>query len=169
MSQDMTHYKKPKKDKSVFPYINVLIFILFCLFILVPIWKVLVDSLDASAGYGMSLLPRRFSFDGYKTVFTTKALIRPLLVSVLTTLCGTLLGLMLSTLGGYVLIQFDMPGRGFLFGPDDIDLTQFPAYVIQPVYHDMIHAQIRRQQEFVVPGHLDALDMRSEIPFRNGA
>ena len=69
MSQDMTHYKKPKKDKSVFPYINVLIFILFCLFILVPIWKVLVDSLDASAGYGMSLLPRRFSFDGYKTVY----------------------------------------------------------------------------------------------------
>jgi putative aldouronate transport system permease protein len=31
---------------------------------------------------------------------------------VVTTLCGTFLGLVLSTLGGYVLIQFDMPGRG---------------------------------------------------------
>ena len=49
MSQDMTHYKKPKKDKSVFPYINVLIFILFCLFILVPIWKVLVELLRRMA------------------------------------------------------------------------------------------------------------------------
>ena len=66
MSQDMIHFKKPKKDKSVFPYINVLIFILFCLFILVPIWKVLVDSLDASAGYGMSLLPAAFPLTATK-------------------------------------------------------------------------------------------------------
>jgi putative aldouronate transport system permease protein len=33
---------------------------------------------------------------------------------VVTTLLGTLLGLVMSTLGGYVLAQYDMPGRNFL-------------------------------------------------------
>ena len=40
-------------------------------------------------------------------------LYRPLLISVGTTLAGTFLGLALSTLGAYVLIQWDMPGRTF--------------------------------------------------------
>ena len=35
--------KKGKKTFSVFPFVNGLFFLLFCLFILVPLWKVLVD------------------------------------------------------------------------------------------------------------------------------
>ena len=38
---------------------------------------------------------------------------RPFINSIITTLLGTLLGLVLSTLGGYVLVQFEMPGREF--------------------------------------------------------
>ena len=49
----------------------------------------------------------------YRTIIETKALIRPFFNSVITTLLGTLLGLVLSTLGGYVLVQFEMPGREF--------------------------------------------------------
>ena len=139
MTQNMSHYKKPKKSRSVFPAVNAVIFLLFCLFIIVPIWKVLVDSLDASAGYGMSLLPRRLSFDGYKTVFTTKALLRPLGVSVLTTLCGTLLGLALSTLGGYVLIQFEMPGRNLFAALLLITMVfsggMIPTYIVMSNLH----------------------------------
>ena len=39
---------------------------------------------------------------------------RPFINSIITTVLGTLLGLVLSTLGGYVMIQFEMPGRNFL-------------------------------------------------------
>ena len=42
--------KKGKKTFSVFPFVNGLFFLLFCLFILVPLWKVLVDSLDLTTG-----------------------------------------------------------------------------------------------------------------------
>jgi len=52
--------------------------------------------------------------DGYKTIIQTDALYRPFINSVVTTVVGALLGLVLSTLGGYVMIQFEMPGRGFL-------------------------------------------------------
>lgn len=106
-------YHKQKRKISVFSIVNGLVFILFCLFILVPLWKVLVDSLDLTTGYGMKLWPERFGFEGYISVFTNKSLYTPLLNSVITTLSGTLAGLFLSTLGAYVLIQYDMPGRGF--------------------------------------------------------
>ena len=32
--------KKGKKNFSVFPFVNGLFFLLFCLFILVPLWKI---------------------------------------------------------------------------------------------------------------------------------
>jgi putative aldouronate transport system permease protein len=84
-----------------------------CLIILVPIWKVLVDSLDLTAGYGMKLIPTKFGLDGYKSIFTNKSLLQPLWVSVYTTVSGTFLGLLLSTMGAYVLIQWEMPFRTF--------------------------------------------------------
>ena len=51
------HLNKPKSQFTVFNLINGLIFVLVCLIILVPIWKVLIDSLDLTTGYGLKLLP----------------------------------------------------------------------------------------------------------------
>lgn len=107
---------KKKHTFSTFSVINTLFFVVFCLFILVPIYKVVIDSLDLHTAYGMKLWPEKFGLAGYKSVFSNPTLYRPLLVSLFTTISGTLLGLFLCTLGGYVLIQWDMPGRNFLAG-----------------------------------------------------
>lgn len=107
-------YRKPKKKFSLFAFLNYLIFIIIGLIILFPIWKVVIDSINAVGVYQFRLWPDQFTLDGYKTILKTSALYRPFINSVVTTLLGTLLGLVLSTLGGYVMIQFDMPGRNFL-------------------------------------------------------
>lgn len=104
-------YTKPKKKITPFSIVNTIVFILISIIILIPIWKVLVDSLDAAAGYGMRLWPAKFTFGGYKMILSRADLYRPFLISVGVTLVGTLVGLVLSTLGAYVLIQWDMPGR----------------------------------------------------------
>ncbi|MBQ3787047.1 MAG: carbohydrate ABC transporter permease [Lachnospiraceae bacterium] len=100
------------KKIHLFDVINYLVFILIALFILMPIWKVLCDSFNAVGVYQFQLFPNKPTIDGYRTIFETKALARPLLNSVITTICGTILGLVLCTLGGYVLAQTEMPGRG---------------------------------------------------------
>ena len=97
----------------LFNVINGIIFILISIIMLIPIYKVLVDSFDLSSAYGMRLWPKQFGLAGYASVLSTPTLYRPLLISVGTTLAGTFLGLALSTLGAYVLIQWDMPGRTF--------------------------------------------------------
>lgn len=104
---------KKKKNISAFSIINGLVFIIVCLIILVPLWKVLVDSFDLKTAYGMKFWPEKFGLDGYKLIFANPTLFRAIKVSLITTITGTLLALTLSTLGAYVLIQWEMPGRSF--------------------------------------------------------
>ena len=101
------------KDHPKIRLFNGIIFILISIIMLIPIYKVLVDSFDLSSAYGMRLWPKQFGLAGYESVLSNPTLYRPLLISVGTTLAGTFLGLALSTLGAYVLIQWDMPGRTF--------------------------------------------------------
>ncbi len=114
MAETKAVYRKPKKKFSLFALVNYLVFIIIGVAILFPIWKVLIDSINAVGVYQFRLWPDQFTLDGYRTILKTSALYRPFINSVVTTLLGTLLGLVLSTLGGYVMIQFDMPGRNFL-------------------------------------------------------
>lgn len=125
MAEEKLVYKKPKTKIHVFDVVNYIVFIIIGLIVLVPIWKVIVDSLNAVGVYQFQLWPSNFTLDGYKTIIETEALYRPFVNSVVTTLLGTLLGLVLSTLGGCVLVQFEMPGRGF-----------FAYFLI--VYHDFL-------------------------------
>jgi len=102
-----------KKKISVFQIINGIIFVILALIILIPMWKVIVDSFDLKTAYGMKLWPENFGLDGYTLIFSNPTLSRPLLVSFITTISGTFVALLLSTFGAYVLIQWEMPGRNF--------------------------------------------------------
>lgn len=103
-----------KRKFGVFDFVNYLVFIIVGLVIILPIWKVVVDSFNAVGVYKFLLWPTEFTIDGYKTILETSALYRPFINSVITTVVGTLLGLVLCTLGGYVLAQQDIPGRNIM-------------------------------------------------------
>lgn len=105
-----------KKKATVFDFVLVIIFIIISFIMLIPIYKVLIDSLDLKTAYGMKLFPEKFGLAGYISVFTNPTLYRPFLVSCLTTITGTFTGLAISTLGAYVLIQWKMPGRNLFAG-----------------------------------------------------
>ena len=111
MANEKTAYKKPKKKIRVFDIVNYIVFIIVGLIVMIPIWKVVVDSFNAVGVYQFKFWPSQPTAAGYLTIFTTSKLYKPFLNSVITTIIGTLLGLVMSTLGGYVLCQEDMPGR----------------------------------------------------------
>lgn len=113
MKADGIVLNQKKKKFHLFPILNFIVFAIIMIFIMIPIWKVLVDSLDMKTGSGLKFLPQQFTLIGYKVILTTKSLYQPFLISCITTLAGTFCGLALSTLGAYVLIQWKMPGRNF--------------------------------------------------------
>ena len=114
MAKDMSAVAGRKRRLQLFDVVNYIVFVILGLAILVPIWKVLVDSLNAVGVYQFRLWPSQFTLDGYCTIIETSALYRPFINSVVTTIMGTLLGLVLSTLGGYVLVKNEIPGRSAL-------------------------------------------------------
>ena len=114
MEKTKVVYKKPKTRIHVFDVVNYIVFILIALIIMLPLWKVLVDSFNAVGVYQFKLWPTQPTLDGYKTILTTAKLYRPFMNSLITTAVGTLLGLVMSTLGGYVLCQIELPGREIL-------------------------------------------------------
>lgn len=130
---------KKKKKFRIFPIVNVIIFLLISFVIIVPIWKVIVDSFDKAAGYGMNIWPQTFTLGGYKRILSTEALYRPFLISCFVTVAGTALGLLLATLGAYVLIQWEMPGRNFfaymLLFTMIFDGGMIPRYLVMKDLH----------------------------------
>lgn len=126
--------KKKNRAVSVFNYVNGFIFVIVCLIIIVPLWKVIVDSFDLTTGYGMKLFPEKFGLDGYKIVLGNPTLLNPLKISAITTISGTFLGLLLSTLGAYVLIQWEMPGRSFFANALLVTMVfsggMIPSYIV---------------------------------------
>lgn len=109
----MENQVKKKMKITVFPVINTALFILIVLVTIIPLFKIFVDSVDATANYGMNLWPKTPTLSGYKVIISTIALYRPFLISILVTCVGTMLGLAISTIAGYVLMQYEMPGRSF--------------------------------------------------------
>jgi putative aldouronate transport system permease protein len=100
-----------KKKATAFDYMLVIIFVIISIIMIIPIYKVLIDSFDLKTAYGMKLFPEKFGMAGYVSVFTNPTLYKPFLVSCFTTVVGTFTGLAIATLGAYVLIQWKMPGR----------------------------------------------------------
>jgi len=109
-------FKKGYRARAFFRIFNALFMIITICIILVPILKIVSDSLDTTGAYGLRLLPKNPSLAAYKAILTNPILFKPFLISVFTTVVGTLIGLLLTTLGAYVLIQDDMPGRKLFAG-----------------------------------------------------
>jgi putative aldouronate transport system permease protein len=114
MIEERFNFKKGNRGRSLFRIFNILFLGLVMVSMIVPILKIVSDSLDASGSYGMSLVPKNPTIEAYKIIFTSPRLFHPFLVSIYTTAVGTALGLLLTTIAAYVLIQKDMPGNRFL-------------------------------------------------------
>jgi len=107
-------FRDGRASRTVFRICNGAFMISLIAVMLVPLLKVISDSFDRSTVYGLAFWPKNPSIEAYKSIFTNPTLFRPLLVSMLTTVVGTALGLVITTLGAFVLCQRKLIGRGFM-------------------------------------------------------
>ncbi len=95
-----------------------LIFILFSLTCIIPILLVLAISVtdeDSISRFGYQLIPQAFSADGYIFLFKQGTMIaRAFGVSIVVTVVGTILGVLLTTTMGYVMSRPYYKLKGFL-------------------------------------------------------
>ena len=104
-------FKPGHRGRAIYLIVAYTIMILLMACMILPILKIVVDSVDPTATYGINLIPKKFDLSAYKYIVSTKSLYRPFVVSVLTTVVGTIVGLLIVTISAYVIIQKEMPGR----------------------------------------------------------
>lgn len=106
-----------------------LIFLMGCM--IIPLLKVFVDSVDPTT-YGLRLIPKEIDFSAYKHILSQSSLYKPLWVSVYSTVLATVIGLALTTLGAYVVLQKEMPGHKLIV--NSIMLTMLFSGGMIPTY-----------------------------------
>ena len=108
---------KPGKDVIALNIIAYTFCTLMALVCLVPFIMVLSGSFSSETAVtanGFSLLPQDFSLEAYKTVFRDPmTVVRAYVTTIILTIVGTVLGLLLQTMTAYVLSRKDFEWRNF--------------------------------------------------------
>lgn len=106
-------FKPGHRARTLFLIFDYSLIIFLCVCMVIPLLKVLVDSVDPTS-YGIRLFPKEIDLSAYKMILGKESLYQPLWVSIYTTILATIIGLTLVTLAGYVVIQREMPGHKFI-------------------------------------------------------
>ena len=112
MMNEKLSLREGRRARTLFILCDYGFLILMMAAMILPLVKFLVSSVDPSA-VGLRLLPRKFSLEAYSLIAKNSYLYLPFLVSVGTTVCGTLTGLLMTSLAAYVIMQKKMPGNKF--------------------------------------------------------
>lgn len=100
---------------NIFNVTNITIMILIVISIMIPLLKIIIDSFDGQASETVfRIFPEQFTLDAYKLIISRPAIMRPLLISLFTTITGTAISMTVTSLYAYGLSRRDLPGRKFL-------------------------------------------------------
>jgi putative aldouronate transport system permease protein len=108
---DRISWQKGNRARTVFVVCNILLMLLLIVAMLVPVAKVLSDSLDAKGSIELRFTPSVPTLAAYEIIVSTASLYRPFFISIFVTVFGTLGALIVTSLGAYVLAQHNLPGR----------------------------------------------------------
>ena len=104
--------KKEYRARTLFRIGNSVFLAVTTLFILIPMLRVVSDSLDENAAVNvLRLIPEDWTTSAYRLILSQRELYRPFLISIFVTVTGTALALSLTTTLSYGLIQKGLPGR----------------------------------------------------------
>ena len=116
----MVKKKATMKDTTgdrIFNWVNILILIVITIILLYPLWFVVMASFsNPRAIYDVPLLlfPQKFNIEGYKLILDNHDIWNGMWNSVVYTVLGTLVNLVMTTLIAYPLSRKELKGRGIV-------------------------------------------------------
>ena len=124
------------RSEIAFQAVNITLLSLLCLSIILPMLHILFASVSDPSWVrtfrGLILWPRGFTLEGYKLVFDNNSIYRSILNSFLYMGLGTLLNMVLTTLGAYVLSRKGLMLNKFFMIM--VTITMFFSGGVIPLY-----------------------------------
>ena len=108
--------RKPKEDK-VFDIINFIILLILALIVLYPLYFIVIASIsdpDAVNGGGVTIYPIQPSLDGYARLFEDSSIWTGYRNTIIYTVMGTLLSIIVTVSAGFALSRKNLAGRNVL-------------------------------------------------------
>ncbi|MGH4050096.1 MAG: carbohydrate ABC transporter permease [Clostridium sp.] len=137
--------KKVSTDIIAFNIVGYIIITIIMLLCLIPFLLIVSGSFtsdEAISKFGFSLIPKEFSLAAYKMLFSfPEQILRAYGVSILVTVSGTVTGLILMSMAGYVLMRRDFEARNkiafFLYFTTLFSGGLIPWYMLISKYLNM--------------------------------
>lgn len=167
----MSKKRKPKSAANItFVTFNTIILTLFCVVTLYPILNTLAvsfnEAVDTLTG-GITLYPRKFSLENYKTVFRTQSLMTGAYISVLRTVLATVIHMLTTSLIAYVLTR-----KEFLFNKQVSLFYVLSMYVSGGMIPTMLLFKSMGLTNnfwvYIIPGMVSAFNMIVIRTYMNG-
>ena len=117
IKKGITKIKNASLSDIIYKCVIVIILTLFAVICLYPLYYVLVCSVTPYSDYlanPLRLFPKSFDFSSYKKLFSFNLIYSGYKVTVIITLLGTLLNILLMCLTAYPLSKKDLKGRNFI-------------------------------------------------------
>ena len=151
-----TTIRKKKKKITGFDIFNAGWMALFAFYCLVPMMIMITASFSTDRAlqeFGFTLLPKETSLQAYKVVFSDgAALFRAYMVSIVVTVCGTVLSLVLTALMAYPLSKedfaFKKPITGLVLFTQLFGAGLVPTYILITQYLDWRNSLLA----LIIPG-----------------
>ena len=104
---------KLTRSERFWKWVIYLLLIFFAFIMVLPVWHVLMQSISkpSASMRGIYFLPRGFSFNAYHLVLNDPLIKSGFRVTIITTLAGTAINLLISFLAAYPLTRKDLIGR----------------------------------------------------------
>ncbi len=115
MEKTKNQIRTPIEDRVLYT-INLILISAFCLVILLPMWYIVVSSFSSGAAILQNrvfLWPVDFTLNGYKTVFSHKYILSGYRNTIVYTVLGTLINVVMTLACAYPLSRRDFPFRRF--------------------------------------------------------
>jgi putative aldouronate transport system permease protein len=107
--------QKQSTAYTAFKVLNLLLMSIIVLVILMPILKIIIDSFDEKASETVfRVFPDTFTTGAYKLIISRPNIFKPLIISFITTISGTIIAMTVTSFYAYGLSQKNLPGRKFL-------------------------------------------------------
>ncbi len=161
-----------RKQSLLFKIVNYSVFIIFAFITIYPMWNIIAGSFMSYGEYASNpirLFPKEVVFDAYKALVDDVNIISPMRVSIITTLLGTGLSMLITTLAAYALSRKRLNGRSIIMG--GIVFTMLFSGGLIPFYILLVNMKIQNTlMAMVLPGVVNTfylIIMRtyfSEIP-----
>lgn len=137
MAKEETRRKmKQSLGSRIFDICNILFMVLFCITVIIPFWDVVVRSFSRAQDISymhINLFPKVWTLDAYRHCFQDSEIISAFFMSVLRTVTGTALHIIVCCMAAYSLTRSQMPFRrvitGVLLIPMFFSAGMIPAYL----------------------------------------